>query len=91
MITTLTAITLILVLAIVAVVAFHLISTFIALKRSGDHLAALAGGLVQIQQDTAPLNARVDEINGSLKDLVAPLSGAGGNLAAIVKVAGEIS
>jgi len=87
MITALTWISVILALVIVLVVAYHLVGGFVALKRGADHLEALAGGLVKVRDDTAPLNARVDTINAGLAALVAPLLGANGNLAAIVAVA----
>ena len=87
MITVLTVITLVLVLAIVLLVAYHLIGIFIALKRGADHLEKLAGGLSKIRDDTRPLNTKIDTVNAGLSDLVAPLLGANGNLAAIVKIA----
>lgn len=89
MISVLTTISLVLVLVIVAVVAWHLIGIFISLKRGGDHLEKLAGGLVAIRDNTEPLNGRVDEINTGLTELVSPLLAANDNLAAIVKVAGS--
>ena len=89
MISVLTTISLVLVLVIVAVVAWHLIGIFISLKRGGDHLEKLAGGLVAIRDNTEPLNGRVDEINTGLTELVSPLFAANDNLAAIVKVAGS--
>ncbi|MEM1431424.1 MAG: hypothetical protein AAGG09_18365 [Pseudomonadota bacterium] len=82
-------VSLIVVLVIVAVVAYHLIGIYIALKRGGDHLEKLAGGLAAIRDNTAPLNGRLDDINAGLSGLVAPLLAANGNLAAIVKVAGS--
>ena len=91
MIATLGVISLVVVLVIVLVVAYHLIGIYVALKRGADHLEALAGGLVAIRDNTAPLNGRVDEINEGLTALVAPLLAANGNLAAIVKVAGSRS
>lgn len=91
MIATLGIITLVVVLIIVAVVAYHLIGIYVALKRGGDHLEALAGGLVAIRDNTAPLNGRVDDINAGLTALVDPLLAANGNLAAIVKVAASRS
>ncbi len=87
MITLFTILSLVLVLVIVAVVAWHLIGIFISLKRGGDHLAALAGGLVAIRDNTEPLNGKVDDINAGLSELVPPLLAANGNLAAIVEVA----
>ena len=86
MILTLAYITLAAVLIIVLVVAYHLIGIYIALKRGGDHLETLAGGLMAIRDNTAPLNGRMDEINAGLTALIAPLLAANGNLAAIVKV-----
>lgn len=86
MILTLAYITLAVVLIIVLVVAYHLIGIYIALKRGGDHLETLAGGLMAIRDNTAPLNGRMDEINAGLTALIAPLLAANGNLAAIVKV-----
>lgn len=87
MIETLALISLVLALVIVAVVAYHLIGIFLALKRGGDHLEKLASGLVAIRDNTAPLNSKIDTINGGLGALLAPLLAANGNLAAIVKVA----
>ena len=86
MILTLAYITLAVVLIIVLVVAYHLIGIYIALKRGGDHLETLAGGVMEIRDNTAPLNGRMDEINAGLTALIAPLLAANGNLAAIVKV-----
>ena len=86
MILTLAYITLAVVLIIVLVVAYHLIGIDTALKRGGDHLETLAGGLMAIRDNTAPLNGRMDEINAGLTALIAPLLAANGNLAAIVKV-----
>jgi len=89
MISVFTALTLILVLVIVAVVAWHLIGIYISLKRGADHLEKLAGGLVAVRDNTAPLNGKVDDINTGLTELVSPLLAANGNLAAIVTVAGS--
>ena len=50
-----TSITLILAGAIVLVVAYHLIGIYLNLKKTADNLELLAGGLVQINQNTAPL------------------------------------
>lgn len=83
----LTTISIILALAIVAVVAYHLVFIYVALKRAGDHLEALAGGLSQISDDTGPLEDRVSTINGGLGGLVQPLLATNDNLAKIVAVA----
>ena len=87
MIDVLAVISLVLVLAIVLIVAYHLIGIFFALKRGADHLQMLAGGLVKVRDDTAPLNDKVATINAGLSALAPPLLGANANLAAIVKVA----
>ena len=80
MITTLAFATVAVVLAIVLVVAYHLIGIFVALKRSGDHLEALAGGLIAIRENTEPLNGRVDDINAGLTGLIEPLLTTNNNL-----------
>lgn len=80
-------VTLVLSLVILLLVAWHLIGIFVALKRGADHLEKLAGGLVKVRDDTAPLNAKVDTINAGLAQLLPPLLGANSNLAAIVKIA----
>lgn len=87
MITTLAFATVAVVLAIVLVVAYHLIGIFVALKRSGDHLDALAGGLIAIRENTEPLNGRVDDINAGLTGLIEPLLTTNNNLGQIVKIA----
>lgn len=80
-------VTLVLSLVILTLVAWHLIGIYLALRRGAGHLEKLAGGLVKIKNDTAPLNAKVDTINGGLKSLLPALLGANSNLAAIVKIA----
>ena len=87
MIGVLSVISSVLVLAIVLVVAYHLIGIYIALRRGANHLEKLAAGLVQIRDDTAELNAKVDTINGGLIAVRDPLLAANGDLAAIVDVA----
>lgn len=87
MMTILTLLSVVLAGAIVAVVAVYLILIFLALKRTADHLQALAGGLVQIRDDTAPLEEKVRAVNGGLGALLDPLLAVNDNLAAIVDVA----
>lgn len=89
MIALLTAVSLILALAIVGVVAVYLILILVALKRAADHLERLAGGLVQIRDDTRPLEDKVGTINGGLAGLLPPLLAVNGNLGRIVEVAGR--
>ena len=62
--------TLVIVSAIVLVVAFHLISIFWYLKKTGDNLENLAGGLIQISANTYPLESNIDDLNKGLNVLI---------------------
>ena len=62
--------TLLIISAIVLVVAFHLIGIFWYLKKTGDNLENLAGGLIQISANTNPLESNIDELNGGLNALI---------------------
>jgi hypothetical protein len=83
MITALIVVSLVLAGAIVAVVAYHLLGIFLALKRTGDHLQALAGGLAAIRDNTAPLNAGIEAVNAALAALLPPLRDTAAGLAGI--------
>jgi len=87
MVTVLALISLFIALVVVLVTAWHLIGIYLALRKGRVHLAALAGGLTQIRDDTAPLTAKLGTVNGGLSALVPPLLAANANLAAIVAVA----
>ena len=54
--------TLLIVSAIILVVAFHLIGIFWYLKKTGDNLESLAGGLTQITSNTNPLEKNIDDL-----------------------------
>ena len=56
--------------AIVLVVAFHLIGIFWYLKKTGDNLENLAGGLIQISANTNPLESNIDDLNEGLNVLI---------------------
>ena len=62
--------TLLIVSAIVIVVAFHLIGIFWYLKKTGDNLENLAGGLIQISANTNPLESNIDDLNEGLNVLI---------------------
>ena len=62
--------TLLIVSAIILVVAFHLIGTFWYLKKTGDNLESLAGGLTQITSNTNPLEKIIDDLNNGLNLLI---------------------
>lgn len=69
----LATISVILAVVIVLVVAWHLISIAISLKKTGDALEALAGGLTAVRDHTAPLGNKVGAINDGLAALHAHL------------------
>ena len=87
----LTGITLILAGAIVLVVAYHLIVIYLNLKKTADNLELLAGGLVQINQNTAPLGDGIGQLNGGLSVLLEDFKGALGNLTQLTKSAKDES
>ena len=62
--------TLLIISAIVLVVAFHLIGIFWYLKKTGDNLENLAGGLIQISANTNPLESDIDDLNEGLNVLI---------------------
>ena len=62
--------TLLIVSAIVLVVAYHLIGIFWYLKKTGDNLENLAGGLIQISANTNPLESNIDDLNDGLNVLI---------------------
>ena len=62
--------TLLIIFAIVLVVAFHLIGIFWYLKKTGDNLESLAGGLTQITTNTNPLEKNIDDLNNGLNLLI---------------------
>ena len=62
--------TLLIISAIVLVVAFHLIGIFWYLKKTGDNLENLAGGLIQISANTNPLESNIDDLNDGLNVVI---------------------
>ena len=62
--------TILIISAIVLVVAFHLIGIFWYLKKTGDNLENLAGGLIQISANTNPLESNIDDLNEGLNVLI---------------------
>jgi len=67
MVTVLALISLFLALVVVLVIAWHLIGIYLALRKGRVHLAALAGGLTQIRDDTAPLSAKLGTVNAGCR------------------------
>ena len=74
-------------LAVVLVLVGYLVAIIITLWSAGTHLKDLAGGLVAIRDNTAPLPHDIPVINGALSALLTGLLDVNGNLAAIVRVA----
>ncbi len=58
---------------LVLTLAAGLIAILYTLWSVAKKLAAIDGGLKQVQQNTAPLNAGVEKLNGSLSDLAGGL------------------
>lgn len=67
--TILTTWTLVLAGAIVLVLAVYLIAVAVKLHRASQHLSALAGGLLQVRNNAAPLEERLTTIAGALSAL----------------------
>ena len=90
-VTVLTGITLVLAGAIVLVVAYHLIKIYLNLKKTGDNLELLAGGLAQINQNTVPLGEGIGQLNGGLSVLLEEFKAALSNLSQLAKSSNEES
>lgn len=87
MTSTLLTLTLIVTAAIVLVLVVYLVGIIIALWGAKRSLAQLAGGLVAIRDNTAPLGDKIGALNGGLSTLLQGLLGVNGDLAAVVRVA----
>ncbi len=74
-------------LAIVVVLVIYLVAIIFALWGAGTNLKKLAGGLIAIRDNTAPLSEDIPAINGALSTLLTGLLKVNDNLAAIVRVA----
>ena len=72
--------------AIVLVLVVYLVLIILALWRAGSHLAALAGGLQQVVDNTAPLEAHLTTINGALGALDEGLDSVDANLVGVAEV-----
>lgn len=72
---------------VVVVLVIYLVGIIIALHGAKANLAKLAGGLIAIRDQTAPLGGHMKNINGGLGALLTGLLAVNDDLAAIVKVA----
>lgn len=84
--TVLTYLTLAAALIVVLVLVFYLVGIIIALRRAGNHLAALAGGLQAIIDHSAPLEGHLTTINGALETLDDGLKSVDNNLVGVAEV-----
>ena len=71
---------------VVLVLVTYLVLTIVALRRAGNHLEKLAGGLQKIADDTAPLQDKLGTINNALSQLRGGLSSVDQHLVEIAKV-----
>ena len=78
--------TLVVVALVVLELVFYLVGVIIYLFRGAAHLKALAGGLQQVANDTAPLAGKLTTINGALGQLHVGLSSVNSHLVAIAGV-----
>jgi uncharacterized phage infection (PIP) family protein YhgE len=70
----------------VVVLVVYLVLIIIALRRAGDHLAQLAGGLQAIVDNTKPLEEHLTTINGALGTLQEGLAAVDHNLVGVAEV-----
>ena len=78
--------TLVVVALVELVLVIYLVGIIIALRRAGNYLSDLAGGLQKIEKDTSPLNDHLTTINGALDTLHGGLSSVNKHLGAIAGV-----
>ena len=72
---------------VVLVLVVYLVGIIVALWGAKNALEQLAGGLVAVRDNTQPLGAHVQAINGGLSTLLKGLLAVNGDLAAVVAVA----
>ena len=72
--------------AIVIVLVVYLVLIILALWRAGNNLAALAGGLQEVVDNTAPLADHLTTINGALGALDEGLDSVDDNLVGVAEV-----
>ncbi len=77
-------------LIVIVVLVAYLVGIIIGLWKAKNDLASLAGGLIAIRDNTEPLPAHIQNINGGLSALLSGLLIVNGNLAAIVGVATDL-
>jgi hypothetical protein len=78
--------TLVIVGLLVTVLVIYLILIIVALRRAGNQLKTLAGGLQKIVDDSAPLSGKLGTINSALSTLQGGLSSVDNHLINVAKV-----
>tara|TARA_R100000935_G_scaffold21665_1_gene40097 strand:- start:12480 stop:12755 length:276 start_codon:yes stop_codon:yes gene_type:complete len=78
--------TLVIVGLLVTVLVIYLILIIVALRRAGNQLQTLAGGLQKIVDDSSPLAGKVGTINSALIKLQEGLSSVDNHLINVAKV-----
>ncbi len=78
--------TLVIVGLLVLVLVIYLILIIIALRKAGNQLQVLAGGLQKIVADSSPLAGKLGTINSALNSLHGGLSSVDNHLITIAKV-----
>lgn len=78
--------TLIATLIVVLALLYYLVRIILALRGANRNLYQLADGLVKIEQDTQPLESKLNTINGALAQLLAGLLSVNAHLASVVKM-----
>ncbi len=71
---------------VVLLLVVYLTGVLIALRRAGNHLERLAGGLKQVASHTGPFEGRIETINGALQELESGLAAVDVNLMGIIRV-----
>lgn len=82
----LTIISAVIVLAVVLALVIYLTLIILALRAANKSLYALAGGLIQVEKDTQPLEDKLGTINGALVQLLNGLLSVNAHLANIGKM-----
>lgn len=78
--------TLVIVGLLVTVLVIYLILIIVALRRAGNQLETLAGGLQKIVEDSTPLSGKIGTINSALSTLQGGLSSVDNYLVNVAKV-----
>lgn len=78
--------TLVIVGLLVFILVVYLVAILIALRKAGNHLLKLAGGLQKISDDTSPLSVHLSAINDALHQLHGGLTSVNKYMTAIARI-----